>query len=96
MILAFIMAILQSDIVSEHLRDLSEGIDCVEMDRHFNDVLLLSAAEALRMQKTYLKTRFHLCKCLGFGLKWASVCSDSLKFPLPSALVSVSDAAGLF
>lgn len=73
-----------------------EGIDCVEMNRHFNDVLLLSAAEALRMQKTYLKTRFHLCKCLGFGLKWASVCSDSLKFPLTSALVSVPDAAGLF
>lgn len=69
------------------------------MNRHLNDFLLLSAAEALRMQKTYLKTRFHLCKCPGFGLKWASVCSDAFKllfFSFTSALVLVPDAAGLF
>lgn len=83
-----------TDVLSEHLRGFwveTEGSDCVEMNRHLNNVLLLSAAEALRMQKTYLKTRFHLCKCLGFGLKWAWVCSDAFKivfFPsLFSALV---------
>lgn len=49
-------------------------------DIWMSDVLLLSAAEALRMQKTYLKTRFHLCKCLRFGLKWAWVCCDAFKY----------------